>query len=69
MLELWSEWIQLPNARLDPGFNAIMGVVEKFAPDIVHSIKNPKRQSKKKKKQAKKNKKKKTNKDKKQQLN
>ncbi|TMW65527.1 hypothetical protein Poli38472_008169 [Pythium oligandrum] len=33
MLEVWNAWIQVPEARQDPGFEAIRGVVRQFLPD------------------------------------
>lgn len=32
MLEVWNAWLALPDARRDPGFSAIEGVVRKFVP-------------------------------------
>lgn len=32
MLEVWDVWLALPDARRDPGFTAIEGVVRKFIP-------------------------------------
>lgn len=32
MLEVWNRWLQLPEARRDPGYAAIEGVVRKFLP-------------------------------------
>lgn len=30
MLEIWNEWLQVPEARSDPGYSAIEGVVRQF---------------------------------------
>lgn len=33
MLEVWHAWLAVPEAREDPGFAAIQGVVRKFVPE------------------------------------
>ncbi|KAF1332925.1 Membrane protein, partial [Globisporangium splendens] len=35
MLEVWHAWLQIPEARHDPGFDAIKGVVRQFVPESV----------------------------------
>lgn len=64
MLEVWHEWLQVPEARSDPGYSAIGSVVQKFVPDLKTQSKTtasqkPKRETKKttQKKQKKKKKK------------
>jgi hypothetical protein len=32
MLEVWDAWLRVPEARQDPGYEAIEGVVRKFVP-------------------------------------
>ncbi|RQM10823.1 hypothetical protein B5M09_012584 [Aphanomyces astaci] len=32
MLQVWREWIALPSARADPGYDAIADIVRKFTP-------------------------------------
>jgi hypothetical protein len=52
MLEVWHEWLQVPEARNDPGYAAIESVVQKFVPDMKKQSKTtasrkPKRKTKK----------------------
>ncbi|GMF57578.1 unnamed protein product [Phytophthora fragariaefolia] len=53
MLEVWDAWLQVPEAKQDPGYEAIKGVVRKFVPPPTEETlpaSNSKKQNKRRKK-------------------
>ncbi|KAL7691825.1 hypothetical protein Plhal304r1_c008g0032451 [Plasmopara halstedii] len=48
MLEVWSAWLQVPDAKQDPGYEAINSIVSKFGKETNRSdVQNKKKKSKK----------------------
>ncbi|KAI9991814.1 hypothetical protein PInf_017185 [Phytophthora infestans] len=54
MLEVWNAWLQVPEAKRDPGYGAIKSVVRKFIPDEIKSRKSSKKSQQRTKKPSKK---------------
>ncbi|ETN16781.1 hypothetical protein PPTG_05905 [Phytophthora nicotianae INRA-310] len=47
MLEVWNSWLQVPEAKLDQGYEAIRSIVRKFVPEEKKLEKSSKRRKKK----------------------